>query len=299
MTKDLTIIILTFNSSAIIKECLSRLNFDKYKIVVVDNASSDDTLTIIEENFTPHKIYKLKTNIGFGNGNNVALNEVDTEFALVLNPDAIIDEKNIEIVLYEMRQNEKFILAGPVVLDGNSLKQVDYQAKLQEINDDFGGEKNNYYDKIGNAYITRLIVGCTMFFKMKEMKEIGFFDKNIFLFYEDDEICYRVRNKGYQTVTIVSAMAGHLEAGSSKKTLNTSYLREWHYMWSKIYWKKIRQGQIKAKKLAFRRIIFSFFNVLIALIMCNKKNMLRHMAYIHSALYCLFGFSSFNKKRAR
>lgn len=295
MKKELTIIILTYNSADIIKECLNRLNFDKYKIVIVDNASKDNTIQVVEDNFKPDKLYKLESNIGFGNGNNIALEDVDTDFAMVLNPDAIIDDENIEIVLDEMKRNEKFALAGPVVLDELPYSEEEYQNRLRKMKGDHDGMKDCYYKEIDNSYFVRFLIGCAMFFKMKDMRKIGFFDKNIFLFHEDDELCFRVKESGYYPVIVKSAKAFHLKGASSKKNLRLLYLREWHYMWSKMYWKQVRKGKLRAKRSSLRRVLVSSFYALCSIITLDREKLIRHVAYINSSFCFILGLGSFRK----
>ncbi len=99
MQKELTVSILTFNSAKIIAECLSNFSedaFDKYEIFVIDNASKDNTLQIVKENFPKVQIIANKQNIGFGRANNIVLRNATTEFSLILNPDAFIEELEIE-----------------------------------------------------------------------------------------------------------------------------------------------------------------------------------------------------------
>lgn len=76
--KNLTIIILTHNSADIIGNSLSRINQEKYDLTVVDNASSDETITIIKRDFSKVNLIKLPQNIGYGRANNVALKQVQT-----------------------------------------------------------------------------------------------------------------------------------------------------------------------------------------------------------------------------
>ena len=127
MPSSLTIIILTYNSAHIMVKCLEKISFDKYKVIVVDNASSDNSIDLIKEKFPQAKIIKLDKNVGYGNGNNAALEKVETEFALVLNPDAMIFENDIEIVLDAMKKNPQVAIAGPLILRNfpASKKEID------------------------------------------------------------------------------------------------------------------------------------------------------------------------------
>ena len=90
---SLTIVIVTFNSSEIIKQSLENIDCNKYLLIIVDNASTDNTVAVIESNFPSLKIIKNNKNIGYGRANNIALRQVETEFAMILNPDAFIFEK--------------------------------------------------------------------------------------------------------------------------------------------------------------------------------------------------------------
>ena len=71
MNKDLTIIIVTFNSSEVIERCLSRLNAAKYDVVVVDNASQDNTTQIVRDKFPEVKLIHSGGNLGYGRANNI------------------------------------------------------------------------------------------------------------------------------------------------------------------------------------------------------------------------------------
>ena len=189
MPLNLTIIILTYNSAKIIKSCLEVLNFEKYKVVVVDNASKDGTAEFVRQNFPQVLVQELPRNIGYGNGNNMALNQVETEFALILNPDAVIFEKDIEIVLEVMKKNLLVAMAGPVILNNFPLEQKELAEKIANMEQDLAGIKDKYYEKIDGNFSVRFLIGAALFMQVATMKKIGFFDKEIFLYYEDDEIC--------------------------------------------------------------------------------------------------------------
>ena len=125
--QDLTIIILTYNSSQIIKQCLDSFNNNNYQVIVVDNASSDETLQIIKANFPLVKIIRNDKNIGFGRANNLAINQVKTNFSLILNPDTIIKDaaiamKEIEMIADEFasRKVREFVKLGFISQPNNS-----------------------------------------------------------------------------------------------------------------------------------------------------------------------------------
>lgn len=298
MKKDLTIIILTYNSSHIIKDCLRGLNFDKYNVTIVDNASSDDVVDVVQKNFPQVKILKLEKNIGYGRGNNVALKQVNTDFALVLNPDAVILEKDIEVVLNEMRANEKVAIAGPIILEQSAISQDAINKEMAKITEDFSGIKDMYYEKIGNGFDSRFISGACIFFRMAVLQKIGFFDEKIFMFYEDDEICLRAKKNGYKNLTVPQATACHVGASSSKKTLSSIFRRNWHLKgWAKLYWKEINKGKLSAKRSSIRLTISYFLKSLICLIKNQPEKLAENFGACCGSAAFLIGKSAFKKDR--
>ena len=108
--KELTIIIVTFNSAEIIADCLKGFDINKYDVFVIDNNSSDKTVEIIKNSFELVKIIENPKNMGFGRGNNIGLNQAQTQFALILNPDAQIRDIDIETCLKHLKNNPQIAL---------------------------------------------------------------------------------------------------------------------------------------------------------------------------------------------
>lgn len=296
MQTDLTIIVLTYNSSHVIKDCLSNLNFEKYKVVVVDNNSSDNTLEVVQHNFSKAEIIANKKNIGFGRGNNLALNKVTTTFALVLNPDAIIEEKDIDIILERMKLDQKVAIAGPLALENYPISQDEIKQKKEEIKRDLVSIKDSYYKKTECGIDTKFIVGACAFFRVSIFQKIGFFDENIFMFYEDDEIALRVRNNGYYCLTVPEAVMVHKGGLSSKKSARTIFLRNFHFQgWSKFYWKEIRQSKLRAVRSASKRIILSPIFALVYLLMFNFEKFIAAIATLCGSITYLLGLTAFKK----
>jgi N-acetylglucosaminyl-diphospho-decaprenol L-rhamnosyltransferase len=294
--KNLTIVILTFNSAAIIERSLKNLNADKYKIVIVDNASKDNTVEVIRKNFPQLELIQIPKNIGYGRGNNVALKQVNTEFALVLNPDAFISENDIEVVLSEMKAHSNIAIAGPLILQQDTISQEEREKEIIKIENDFAGLKDMYYEKIGNSFDSRFISGACIFFRMSIFQKLGFFDENIFMFYEDDEICLRSKRNGYKNITVPQATVCHVGASSSKKSLRTTYRRNWHLKgWAKLYWKEMRQGKLRAKKSAFRLASVYFVKFLISLLTIKSEKIAENFGAFMGSISYMIGFGAFKK----
>jgi N-acetylglucosaminyl-diphospho-decaprenol L-rhamnosyltransferase len=274
MKKNLTIIILTYNSAHLIKGCLSKLNLTKYKVIVVDNASKDDTTSIVEKEFPEAQIIKLAQNCGYGRGNNTALRIVETEFSLILNPDSSMDEKDIDLVTDAMSRNPKIASAGPVIL---KTKQPTKEIK-EEVTS------------------TTFLSGSVLFLRTNTIKEIGLFDENIFMFYEDDELSKRVVENHYLAVIVNHAIALHHEGNSSIKTLFNLYRRNWHLKgWSKLYWKQLNKGILRAKISAARLTTTYFIATILKIITLNRVGILSNFGACAGSFSFLIGLKAFKK----
>lgn len=294
--QNLTIIVLTYNSEHIIKSCLNHLNFDKYKVIVVDNASFDNTVEVVRQNFPQAKIMQLKKNIGYGNGNNQALKTVDTEFALILNPDSVIAEEDIEKVLAEMKKNPLVANAGPIVLRKYPFEQSELDEALKNAEEDLSTIQDLYWDKVGGNYLVRFIVGASLFMRMSIFKEIGFFDEKIFLYYEDDELCKRVRDKGYQSITVPTAKAFHIGGESSgEKSLKSLYKKTWHLYWSKFYWKQLQKGSFRARRSAAKFSVVYFIKAAFFALILNQEKAVFNLAASAGSFAFFMGRGSFSK----
>ena len=287
---NLTIIIVTYNSEAIIYNCLSNILLEKKEIFVVDNNSSDKTLEIIANNFPAVKIIKNNNNLGFGRANNIALAQTKNDFALILNVDAQITKEDIEKTIAIMSQNPDIALAGGVVhncvVENNKIiSSYPCPKNLEQL-------KN---EKPQEIYFNKFVTGAGMFFNMKIMRKVGFFDEGFFLYCEDNEICKRVIKKGFKTAIINDTKLLHIGNSSSKITTEESTKIYWHkFGWSKLYYTQKVHGTIVAKLKAIRMILK--FSIICAkeLILNRKISAIKSQALRGSIAYFI-GLKAFDK----
>jgi N-acetylglucosaminyl-diphospho-decaprenol L-rhamnosyltransferase len=288
VTANLTIIIVAFNSAKIIKSCLDKINFSKYQVIVVDNYSIDNTVQVVTQNFPQVKIITLDKNIGYGRGNNVALRQVETEFALVLNPDAFILEDDIEKILALMQKTPKIALAGPLLLQNYPALESDKTKQLQVV-------ESNLLEKFDEYLAVKYVIGAILFLRMSVFREIGFFDENIFLYYEDDEISWRAVQSGFKAAIVPSAQGFHIGQGSSGGRLRNIYKRFWHRALSKLYWKKKQKGQLAATKSGIRLVIVFFIKSIFYTLTFNPKKAVENFASCCGSSSFLIGLEAFDK----
>ncbi len=283
----LSIIIVTFESSAVIRSCLEKINFKKYNVFVVDNNSQDETTKIIQDNFPKVNLIKLNQNIGYGRANNAALQKVKTDYALILNPDAFIFEQDIDVIIKSMDKNDDYALGAPLLLENYPKQDVDIKRQKEIV-------LKNLITKIDKNYSVKYVIGAIVFLKMSIFNKIGFYDNDTFMFYEDDEICYRVVKNNYKCIIFSNNYGFHIGGGSSNKTFRNIYKRNLHMYLSKLRWKRKRVGYLTALKSSLRlmilNIILGLFNLLF-----NHQKLAKNLGFI-SGIFCfLFNLKPFKK----
>ena len=232
-SKDLTIVIVTFKSEEKIFKCLKSIS-NKIPVLVVENSNNENFKKMVQEKCVNVNCVLTGENKGYSIANNIGLNLVKTKYALVLNPDTILDTKAIENFFDSANINRDFWLMGPA---NNQVEKLDF--------------KENYLQEVDN------LKGFAIFFNMSKFNK-KYFDENFFLFFEEIDLCKRVKkNKGkiYLNKNIVIKHEG----GSSVSDNNNIELeknRNWHWMWSTFYYHKKYKGFV----LAFIIIIPKFFS---------------------------------------
>ncbi len=275
-----------------IKACLQQFNFNKYQIIVVDNASTDNTLRIIRQHFPKVAIIQNSQNLGYSKANNIALRQIVTPFALLINVDAIIDEESIDQVLNVMEQNQQIAIAGPMVYGAEWLEGKIINPRLvSKIN-----KKRKSYFESETCYFSQFITGAAMFFNMKIMKKIGFFDEGFFLYCEDNEICKRAEKKGYKVALIKSSKFYHLGGKSSSLSPQEIKRIAWHkFGWSKLYYTRKIWGVIPAKLKAIR-MIAKFSLLCLKELLFQGTISVNNKAALKGCLCFLIGIKAFDKK---
>lgn len=232
MTKiDLSIIIVSFNTKEITKNCIESINRSlykskiKYEIVVVDNNSHDGSKQLLEKLFqdkSSHVIYhQTNDNLGFGRGNNVGVKLAKGKYILLLNSDTIVLNRAIE-KLYEVYiKNEKKVhFLGAKLLNKDLTPQpsaayfftlpVVFASLL--LKGDYWGLTRFSPNKFCQV---DWVSGACILTKKSIYNRLNGFDKNIFMYMEEVDLLYRAKKLGYKTYFYNLAQIIHLGSASS------------------------------------------------------------------------------------
>ena len=288
---ELTFIIITYNSAKIIDFALSKINTDKYNIIIVDNGSSDATLKIIKAKYPNILLIENKQNIGFARANNLGFKQVKTEFFALLNPDCILDESSILKLIKVIKSENNIALAGAEAFGAN----INDNLEISNINPDNIAIKN-YLKEDKLYFTTKFISGCFMLGKTAIFKEIGLFNAGFFLYCEDNELCKRVKKNNYEIIVVKATQQIHFSRKSvAQKSNKLVKAINWHkYGYSKCYYTECVHNRFIAKLRALRNII-KLLIILIFRIMSFKKLNNKEIAIISGSFAYLIGQSAFTK----
>lgn len=221
-----TIIILNWNGKEDTKECLESLKnvtYPNYEILLVDNGSSDSSVEFFKGLYPQIELIENKDNLGFAEGNNVALKKVVAEggnYCLLLNNDTIVDPNFLLELVNAAENNQEIGIVGPTVFDFKNREKIQSAGGRIYWNRGFAP---HFTDEDDIKLINRIrevdyIMGCALLIKCEVIKNIGLLNKNYFAYWEETDWCVRAKKAGYRIVHVPSARIWHKGGSTSKKT---------------------------------------------------------------------------------
>ena len=260
MLQDVTIVIVTFNSAHCLPE-LGRLLAGCPHITVVDNGSDDGCVQAVGQHLPNAQIIALPNNLGFGAANNQALAQVQTPFALLLNPDCEITPQAIAQLLNTAHQWPQAAMVAPQLLQAKGTPEINYRwphlmwhSRGPAVTD-------------GPACVG-FVCGAAMLLRMSAFGG-QFFDERFFLYYEDDDLCTRLFQNRQAMIIDPHVTAMHRSRGSvrGQSPLRSEYIRGYHHAQSKLIYARKYQSLAVARqqhhKLLWQTALSLFVRVLV------------------------------------
>jgi len=195
----IAVVVVTYNAMPWIQECLNSLlqSTLDLSIIVVDNCSADDTVSYINEHYKDKvQLIELKTNVGFGRGNNVGIREAlkaTSDYVFLLNQDAFVEQNTIEVLVELSKKNPEYGILSPIHAngDGTALEQ----SFLYYITNGFGSTfiSDFVLERLKKPiYNVPMVNAAAWLIPRSTIEKVGGFDPMFFLYGEDDNYCQRV-----------------------------------------------------------------------------------------------------------
>jgi GT2 family glycosyltransferase len=259
MTPSLSIIIVNFNAGHHLMNCLESVfssNYpEEFEVIVVDNNSSDDSIDAINDGFSDVKLIKNTSNLGFAKACNQGLESAVNNYVLFLNPDTIVRHDALVKSVDFIDSNPDIGLIGCRLLSKNG--------SLQSSCADFPYLRTIVLDhlfrwwKLSNAVRAKMLLkywthdeirevdwmlGAFLMTRRSVLTAIGGFDEAFFLYGEDLDLCFRIKQAGWKVVFFPDAQIIHI--GNS-------------------VWDSDRRDRVYQALVGFHRKHFGFFNAMI------------------------------------
>ena len=243
--KRCDIIIVNYNSTDHVINCIksmvSHMKICDVNIIIADN-NSDDSPERIKQAFEDVWLIKNSENIGFSRANNKAISLCQSPYLIVLNPDTLVTEKFFDNIINFIKKNQNIGIIGPKIYDRDQSIQGSARSFPTLLTSLFGRRSpltkiypnntitkknllNIHYNGAGPLEVD-WVSGACMAMRRNVIKEVGCFDENFFLYWEDADLCKRVKEAGWRIAYYPGAEIIHFTGKSSD---TTPYFAIYHF----------------------------------------------------------------------
>lgn len=247
---DIAIQIVSYGSKQYLPACLDSIieglkdRSITFKVLILENGSGEDLLEIEDKYKSEHvELYYSDKNLGFGAGHNFLAKKEKSTYLFVLNPDTVVLKTAIKELLQFMEAHPETGLCGPRIEEGllGFWCHKNFWPKQFRL--------KYFFEKIFKINILRNvtaiefnpILGSALFFRRKAFEEINGFDEDLFLYFEEGDVCNSLKMKKWKIFFVYNAVITHFYRQSERRSQNSRYFQE-----SKTYFfKKWPQGDIQ------------------------------------------------------
>lgn len=234
---QVTVVVITYNSGLVVGQALRAVG-DGPRVIVVDNASADRSVSVVRKFYPAARIIVNSENVGFARAVNQAAAEVNTPYLLLLNPDATLRQSDLDSLANTIRENAMVAIAAPLTIEGsgghptiaagmspNLWRVFTHSTGISRLGSKVPFLRGNHMFSSdvqpGSLHDVDWVSGGCMLVRFDVWKELGGLSERWFMYAEDIEFCIRARRAGYRVVVSGSARADH-EVGASSSTRDLS-----------------------------------------------------------------------------
>ncbi len=225
------IILVNWNNYHFTKPCIESLfksTYPNIKIYVVDNGSKKEVVEQLKNDFGKRiTIFENKRNLGFGEGNNVALRKVKGKYSMILNNDTVVGPGWLEPLVEEMEKDANIGACQPKVKWIKDRRYFEHAGAAGGFMDVYGypfargrvfstveEDRGQYDDSIEVVWCS----GTAMMLRNSILKDTGFFDPIFFIYAEEADLCWRIAHSGYKMMCFPKSVIYHYGMGTMEKT---------------------------------------------------------------------------------
>jgi GT2 family glycosyltransferase/lipopolysaccharide/colanic/teichoic acid biosynthesis glycosyltransferase len=323
---DVSVIIVNYNVRDFLHQSLlsiqKALKGIRSEIFVIDNASDDGSAEMVRRRFPHVQLIANTTNLGFAKANNIALKKARGKFLLLINPDTIVQEDTIRVMVEFLQNHPEVGLAGCKILNPDGSFQPacrrGFPTPWVAFTKIFGlsrlfpktklfGKYNLTYLNTGETYPVDAVSGSFMMVRKETFEQVGGLDESYFMYGEDLDWCYRIRQAGWRIFYVHSTQIIHYKGESTRRSsldeihmfYNAMHLFvEKHFQSSKFFNIILRLSIGVVSFAAFttsalrplKIAVFDFIAVTISLLIAEelwRGSLFRYPAYAYSIVFTI------------
>jgi GT2 family glycosyltransferase len=236
--RDTTVLLVSFNSAHLLDERLCE--YAEHPTIVVDNASSDGTRALLASKYPHVRCIESEVNSGYGRAANRGFEEIDSRFALLVNPDAKLKAD----AFAQFEQEARALGEGWLFIAPNT-----------------GIPPESPERETGSLERITAASGAALLFDVRAFRRLGGFDPNIFLFFEETDLCRRAMNEGIAMYFAREIIVDHELGTSTHRTLAREYMRKWHYNWSSLYFSRKHRLWARFARTLWKNLVVAGFKL--------------------------------------
>ncbi len=289
--ENLTIVIVTYRTEEkILTECLNSID-PKSNILIVENSKNSALKDKLEQKYQNLSVITSGENLGYGGGNNFGLSKVKTKYALILNPDVILEKNFFDEIVSYLDEKINFHIIGIKYKNDNTWKTSgsfnEFDKRVKSVE-----KKDSDYSSLETV---DWVIGCAMLINLEKFNTRKLFDENIFLYFDEFDLCRRVKSKNgiiYSSKNLFVKHLGNKGSLDEKYSIEFEMLRNWHWMWSTFYYHKKYYGYLYAVYKTYGKLFRSIFKMILFSILFNKKKKTIYSARALGILSAMLGKKS-------
>jgi GT2 family glycosyltransferase len=258
---DVSVVIVSYNTRDLLRECLQTVYREtglSYEVIVVDNASRDGSLEMVEREFPSAVAIQTGANLGFAAANNVAFRQARGQYVVLLNSDAFLTPDTLLKAVSLMKASPATGLAGGRLVGRDGGWQASARLFPSLLNDflsisglaarfprsHFFGRADRTWADPMQAAETDWVPGAFSMIRRDVLEQVGYFDENFFLYYEEVDLCRRIKLAGYKVSYWPELEIVHIGGESSRQVQRLSLsstgtqLTLWRMRSALIYYRK-------------------------------------------------------------
>lgn len=273
--KEVTVVVVAYNSAAVIGECLRSLS-RAARVIVVDNASTDDTREAARAALPSVEIIENPLNMGYGTANNIGFERSRTPYTLLLNPDAVVEDGTLEKLAAAGKEYPEAAVLAPLLIGP--------EGELELYVMGFGETTHRRQETPPDGDMcTGFIMGAAMLWRMDAWRRLGGFDEAIFLYGEDTDLALRATAAGDSMILVPDARVRHLGGQSEPPSRQARWRKAWHMTWGSLYVMAKHGREREAGNKAWGMIRRHGLKALFYFLVFRPKRFLGNLARAHAA----------------